>query len=302
MNSSQSRAAGQITARCHITRKIIQAGFARLGMRQGDTVLVHSSLSRFGYVEGGADAVIDALVETLGPDGTLIMSAITTNVKFVTTCIGAADQGVVAPVDLFDVTGTKTYAGTIAETFRIRPGVKRSWHPTHSVSACGARADEMIANHENAAGPCGNGTPYVRICDLDRGFILLLGVNHMSNTALHGMEELAELEYVLYPKWVRIPILTPHGPGEAHTRVHNGFMGRNLNVFETDYIDGMAQTVTHIGDSYVRFVNAGKMRTITVSALKEDPVRMLNARGIKAFQLMKETGVFTRDPFKPTLN
>lgn len=158
----------------------------------------------------------------------------------------------------------------------------------------------MIADHENAPGPCGTGTPYTRICDLDRGFILLAGVSHQSNTALHGMEELAELEYVLYPGWVRIPIRTPGGLAEAHTRVHNAFMQRNLNVLETEFLDRAAETVTHIGDSPVRLVNARLMRDITLGALARDPFLLLTERGVRAFRRMQETGVFTRDPLKET--
>ena len=72
-----------------VTQSEIAAGLARAGMRPGDTVLVHSSLSRFGHVEGGANAVIDALLQALGPEGTLIMSAITTTSPMVASCIEA---------------------------------------------------------------------------------------------------------------------------------------------------------------------------------------------------------------------
>ncbi len=291
--------ADKFADRTHTTKKDIKAGFERLGMKRGDVVLSHSSLSRFGFVEGGPDAVIDAILETIGPDGTIIMSAITTNGGIVGAAIESADKGTLAAVEPFDVANKKCWAGTIAETFRNRPGVKRSWHPTHSVSAYGALADEMIANHENAPGPCGEGTPYTRVCDVPRGFILLLGVSHESNTAMHGMEELAGLEYVLYPKWSRIPILTPEGLREAHTRVHNSYMDRHLGALESAYINGLAETVTHIGDSYVRFVNAMKMRDITLPELKKNPLLMLNEKGLRAWNKMKETGVFTRNPFPP---
>jgi aminoglycoside N3'-acetyltransferase len=51
----------------------------------------------------------------------------------------------------------------------------------------------------------------MRLGEMERGFILLLGVNHQSNTAIHGTEEIAELEYALYPKLCRIPIMTSSG-------------------------------------------------------------------------------------------
>jgi aminoglycoside 3-N-acetyltransferase len=279
-----------------VTKKEIVHCLARAGMRRGDTVLVHSSLSRFGYVEGGADAVIDALVDTVGPEGTLMMSAITTGTQMVVRCIEAADAGVALDAPPLDVVNTASWAGAIAETFRKRPGVLRSLHPTHSVTAFGARASEMLAEHHNAPGPCGVGTPFLRLAGEDRGFVLLLGVNHESNTTLHGVEELAQLEYVLYPKPCRVPILTPDGPTEAQTRVHMPYLSRRLGALETQYIDQRAQTVTHIGDSYVRLTHAATMRDVTLAALERDPHLLLSDSGLRAWEIMQETGVYTRDP------
>ena len=228
-----------------------------------------------------------------------MMSAITTTWPFVRLCIEAADAGVALDTPPLDVVHAKTWAGAIPETFRKRPGVKHSLHPTHAVTAFGARADELIADHHNAPGPSGEGTPYMRLTDDARGFYLLLGVNHESNTSLHGVEEMAQVEYVLYPKWCRIPIRTPQGVTEARTRVHMSYLSRRLGALETQYIDGHAQTVTHIGDSVVRLIHGATMRDMTLSALKKDPFLLLSERGREAWRIMKETGVYTRDPLNP---
>jgi aminoglycoside 3-N-acetyltransferase len=249
-------------------------------------------------VEGGADCVSDAILEVLGPEGTLMMSALTTSPEFVSKCIAAADRDAVAEVAPFDPATARTWAGTVPEVFRARLGVTRSLHPTHSVSAFGAQADEMVRDHENAPGPCGEGTPYTRITREERGFILLLGVGHRSNTTLHGMEELAGCEYVLYPKFARIPILTPSGPAESRTRVHVPFMRRNLCVLETHYVDGCAETVTLVGDSPCRLVHARRMREITLEALAKDPWILLAPEGVQAYSLMKAGGVWTRNPLE----
>src|SRR5262245_25669165 len=55
------------------SRADLRRDLEHLGLRPGDTVLVHSSLSRLGFVEGGAEAVIDALLDAIGPSGTLCM-------------------------------------------------------------------------------------------------------------------------------------------------------------------------------------------------------------------------------------
>jgi aminoglycoside 3-N-acetyltransferase len=247
-------------------------------------------------VERGVDAVIDALIHVLGPGGTLMMSAITTNGRFVTECIRAANEERIANVEPFSPERAQTWAGKIPERFRKRPGVIRSLHPTHSISAYGSLAEEMCRNHENALGPCGKHTPYMRLAELERGFVLLLGINHQSNTAIHGIEEIANLDYVLYPKWCRIPFVTPTGVKEAHTRVHTPYLGRNLNALETPYIDGKAQTVTVIGDSCIRLINMKRMTEISLDALKKDPWLFLTTNGRRTYEWMKQHDDFTRKP------
>ena len=54
----------------------LAADFRKLGIKEGMNLLVHSSLRRIGKVAGGADAVIDALLDVLGAEGTLMMSAV----------------------------------------------------------------------------------------------------------------------------------------------------------------------------------------------------------------------------------
>ena len=55
----------------HVTYSMLVDGLGNLGLTEGDVVLVHSSLSRFGYVEGGADTVVDALLAAVGAEGTV---------------------------------------------------------------------------------------------------------------------------------------------------------------------------------------------------------------------------------------
>jgi len=61
------------------TVKSLSADLRALGLREGMTLLVHSSLSSLGWVIGGAQAVIEALTQTLGESGALVMSAYTTD-------------------------------------------------------------------------------------------------------------------------------------------------------------------------------------------------------------------------------
>lgn len=101
--------------------------FKALGIKPGMSLLTHSSLRRVGPVDGGADTVIDALLEVLGPEGTLMMSTVGGNVN--------PEQPV------FDVRNTPCTVGTLANVFRKREGVIRSLHPVHSVCALGPKAE-----------------------------------------------------------------------------------------------------------------------------------------------------------------
>ncbi|AJY77554.1 hypothetical protein VN24_06600 [Paenibacillus beijingensis] len=160
-----------------------------MGITEGDEVLVHSSLSSLGYVDGGARTVIEALIAAVGPDsGTLLVPTLT----------GTPHDSPQCP-PRFDVTESKCWTGTIPETLRRMEGSFRSLHPTHSVAAIGVHAANLTTGHEDCPTPCGYGSPYYRL-GCRNGKILLLGVTLDSNTTFHTVEELAGSDYHLQPE------------------------------------------------------------------------------------------------------
>jgi len=62
-----------------ISKADIKLGLIKLSVQQGEVIGVHSSLRSFGYVVGGADTVIDALLEVVGETGTVMMPTHSTN-------------------------------------------------------------------------------------------------------------------------------------------------------------------------------------------------------------------------------
>jgi aminoglycoside 3-N-acetyltransferase len=159
------------TAKPTITRTDLVAGLRCLGLAPGDLVQVHASLSAFGHVAGGADAVVDALLEAVGPTGTVMMP---------TFNHGAAD--------LFDLRTTPSINGAVTEALRGRPLAHRSLHPTHSLAAIGPLAELLTRDHL-AAGTFGLTSPLGRLAALG-GKILLLGVGMNVNTMAHIGETL----------------------------------------------------------------------------------------------------------------
>lgn len=157
--------------------------------------MVHSSLSRLGWVVGGPQTVVDALLDVIGPSGTLMMPTHSSQL----TDPGAWRNPPVPPewcdvvrdeMPTYDRARTTTREmGAIVEHFRHRPGVMRSEHPTVSAAATGPNASRLLDGHAIDRG-MGEGSPQARLYDLD-GHILLLGVGHVNNTSLHLAEHRA---------------------------------------------------------------------------------------------------------------
>ncbi len=218
-----------------VTRESVTCALHAAGLGAGDTVLFHSSLSSMGTVvgggdaeiggddaevcgddaevggadaevggadaevggddagasnadtrTGGADTVIDGFLDAVGPTGTVAVP---------TLCSWQALTEKLRVWRLWNVAETPTYCGLIPETFRRRPNARRSNHYTHSVSAIGARAEKLTADHGVSGpreSPWGPGafaaaSPWQRLYDWN-AFCCLIGVNCQRLTLVHFVE------------------------------------------------------------------------------------------------------------------
>jgi len=158
-----------------LNKDSLKQAFAQMGIGPGMHLMVHSSLRRFGHVDGGADAVLDALMELVGEEGTLLFPTFNHDACY--------NKG-----EIFDVRSTPTINGIIPDTFWRRPGVLRSNSPTHAFAAWGKNAARYILNHENVI-TMGEGSPLDLLMQ-DGGYCLLLGIDYHSNTFHHCVEML----------------------------------------------------------------------------------------------------------------
>ncbi len=223
-----------------VTKTDIAAGLRELGLKQGDLVLLHSSLASLGKVKGGAEAVVEAFLTVLGDAGTLV-----------------------APV-------FEPGLGVISEAINNHPRAVRSIHPLACVAAIGKDADELCRDHWKAETAHAQGTPYLRIADKG-GYVCLLGVDQDRSTTLHTAEALLRLPY-LTTETRTFP--TPEG--EA-TRSWAFFPGPHRNIIGLDPLLRASgrMKVGRIGNAVVRLIRSRDLIELVVEAGRTDPTFVL---------------------------
>lgn len=179
-----------------ITPISLASDLQSLGVESGMLLNVHCALSRLGWVVGGAQGVIEALLAVLGKEGTLMMPAHSAQLSDpanwrMPPAPESWWQTIRAEMPPYhpDKTPTRNM-GVTAETFRSYPGVIRSPHPQVSHAARGPLAQDIVGEH-SLDGFLGSNSPIGKLYALD-GHVLLLGVDHGNNTVLHVAEDLAE--------------------------------------------------------------------------------------------------------------
>ncbi len=153
-----------------------------LGMKKGSVVFIQSRWAEFYNCTSDPEELIDAILEEIGPEGTLGMA-----------CMPLMQEG-----KIFNVKRTPTKAGLLAETFRRYPGVKRSINIQHSVCAIGAKADYLVSEHYLSETPWDKKSPYYRLYELD-GLQFGLGLGkYYQGTIQHCIDSLLKDEVPYY--------------------------------------------------------------------------------------------------------
>ena len=242
----------------HITQDRIANDLLNIGLRPGGVVLVHSSLSSLGRVQGGAETVISALLQALGPQGTLLLPAL-------------SYEHATAMHPFFDVRHTPSNVGLIPETFRLRPGTQRSVCPTHSVCGVGPLTEELLGEHHLDDTPCGEHSPFRKLRQ-QGGQIIFLGCGMRPNTSMHSVEEIAQPPY-LFGATISYDVTLSDGTHRTQLCRRHGFSGlRQRYDRVAGLLDRDALKQGIVMSALTQVVEARPMWDAALAAYHHDPL------------------------------
>jgi aminoglycoside 3-N-acetyltransferase len=235
-----------------VSRERIIADLGSMGIEKGDVLFLHSSLKNIGYVDGGPDTVVNAILEAIGDQGTLIVPTYSMIGTMYHTCI---DKSFV-----FDPRKDTKGLGAIPSSVLKLDGVEISIHPTHCVSAIGKEARFITEAHHNAASTFGKGSPWERFLGMN-GKLLGLGVSMGPITFYHLLEDL-ELDSFPLPvrmektylvkciNWegelIEVPV-NPLDPELAKSRIDQASREDLRDYFFEDFLQANIIRSGHIG-------------------------------------------------------
>lgn len=229
-----------------VTRDRLVHDLAAIGLRAGDTVMIHAAMRKVGPLLTGPDALIDALRRVVGPEGTVLAYTDWDSVHDDLT----DEDGRVLPewrdhLPGFDpaVSRATRRNGAIAEFLRTTPGARRSANPGASCAAIGRLADWLTRDHPIDYG-YGPGSPLARLVEAG-GRVLMIGAPWDTMTLIHHADHLADL------------------PGKSIVRLETPFAGESGITWRViEEYDTTEPVIDGLPDDYIErivtdFVSAG---------------------------------------------
>lgn len=243
------------------TKEQLLQQLRNMGIKSDDNLLVHSSMKSLGAVQGGADTVLDVLMEAV-PEGLLILPTHTW-------------KQMSEEYNFFDPETEPVCVGILPELFRKRPGVVRSLHPTHSVAVYGKGAEDYIRGEENCTTPCPPNGCWGRLKDINAK-ILLLGVTHTRNTYIHSIEESFDIPERFTDKPTRFQVKLPDGSVKSvemyrHYNRVNPHISEDFDKMKSGYEAAGAAKNVVLGDAPCILCEAEKLFEVTGRILMKEP-------------------------------
>lgn len=259
------------------TKEDLKKQLGNIGIVQGDIVLVHSAMSKIGYVNGGPKTVVQALLEVVGPNGHILMPN-SPNARF--------QLDYIQEIESFDVLNDKSKLGAISEYFRNHKDAIRSWHPTEPVSCIGSDSEYFVGSHFNQITPYNQNSPFYRVAERN-GKILMIGVTlDNAGTNLHTLEDAVEdFKFpIYYPEIFETKIIDPEGNEHVvKTKVHDPLWSkkRKCDGLIPLFKERNVLEIVKFGNASTLLLDAKKMLDIMIDEYKENGVTMYTPNGSK---------------------
>ena len=232
--------------------------FRRIGLSNSDVLLVHSSFKSFGGVEGGPQTVIDALMNVLGSEGTLIVPRF--NFDFST--YGTT----------WDVRSTPSHMGIISEFVRKDPRSKKVFHPIYPFSIIGKYADELIKHRYK--GGYSKDSIFHQLLVYDAKIIQIDKV-YKSTTLIHHAEEILKVDYKYYKNFTGYVI---DENGKKYEDTFNLYVRKIDEGYVTDVLpigkileDEGVMNIDRIADATIWYMKARDVYDCTVKSIQKNP-------------------------------
>lgn len=243
-----------------VDRSDLMQSLTEIGIKTGDNLLVHSSLSSIGYVVGGARTVILALIAAIGSSGTLVMP----------TFPQRAMKKYLDSYERFSVASTPSRNGIITELFRTDFAEYRSIHPTHPVAAFGPLSEEITRFHHQSQSPFDQCSPFAKMLEKDFS-VLLIGVTFEHLTACRVPED---LHPDLFPQpYLEVPYsVVVHGMKNEQivvtTRCHDPKWSRLRNNTAYERLLGKHLIESRMGKARIKKVSMKRLYDCQMESIK----------------------------------
>ena len=266
---------------CILTADELCAAIEKLGVKKGETVLVHSALSSLGEFKNGTKTAIEALRKAVGEDGTFLAPA------FARPYIGfegwANYAGNYRPYDTREdgeLRDKTINTGALPKAMLKEPDSYRSGHISHEWVAIGKRAEECVRAHRLLDAPVGKTSPLDKALELD-GSVIFLGCSIGSNTFIHYLEDMADVPY-LEPAIVKYidkdgvvhtDIIHRHLPG-----CRSFYMGFDGYFYQEAIKRGLHIDEVQFGRGKLYRMKLSELYEIGLKMYKEEPLDLLCGR------------------------
>lgn len=259
-----------------ISQDEIEISLRNAGIQSGDSMLVHASLSKIGYVINGPVTIINAMLAVLGKEGTLLMPSFPAtgrNKDYLSTNI------------IFDVLETPSAMGIITEVFRKMKNVNRSLHPTDPVCALGPLSGYYTNTHFGQLTPYNDKSPFRKLAEKN-GKILMLGTTlNGAGTSLHTLEDAVDFPFPVYDEKI-FDVTIRNEKGELlkmKTKVHNPIFSakRNCDALKPLFEKAGVLTNFKIGEANCMLIDAKGMFDVMIREFNLHGVTMYTPYGQK---------------------